>query len=169
MGGIMSAAYAPLVKEAERSKWEEYAYQNRGWVVESARLKEVNPSHRDALHGTIQDHEHDRRLQEQEELPDIPLSIYRWENGARVVETSSANGVYGPLWQVSPADASAINTNLLADDRIASLFDAMIATNHSILSWNFPIEDVVSLALFALSFASFKIDLLTLFSFQITV
>jgi len=145
----MAAAYAPLVLEENRSQWEEYAYKNRGWLLESNRLKEVHPGHRDALHGTIQDHEHDRRqLQENEEegqrLPDISPSIYHWENGARVVETSSARGYYGPLWQISPADASAVNVNLLADKHIAQLFDAMVDTNHSIISQGFPIGDMVS-------------------------
>jgi hypothetical protein len=62
MGGIMGAAFAPLIKHEERIEWEEYAVLNQGWLTESARLKIVHPGHRDALHGTIQDHEHDRRL-----------------------------------------------------------------------------------------------------------
>jgi hypothetical protein len=101
MGGIMAAAFAPLIR---------YAVLNQGWLAESATLKQVHPGHRDALHGTIQDHEHDRRLQSPEPpLPSIPTQIYRSENGIQVPETSSPGQVLAPLWQVSPASAPAVN------------------------------------------------------------
>jgi hypothetical protein len=110
MGGIMAAAFAPLIKHEERSEWEEYAVLNQGWLTESARLKQVHPGHRDALHGTIQDHEHDRRLQSPEPpLPSIPTQIYRWKNGIQVPEISSPGQVLAPLWQVAPASAPAVN------------------------------------------------------------
>ena len=107
MGGIKAAAFAPLVKHEERSEWEEYAVLNQGWLAESARLKKVHPGHSDALHGTIQDSEHSRRLQSPE--PSIPTRIYRWENGTQVPEISSPGQVLAPLWQVSPASAPAVN------------------------------------------------------------
>jgi hypothetical protein len=110
MGGIMAAAFAPLVKHEERSEWEEYAVLNQGWLAESARLKKVHPGHRDALHGTIQDHEHDRRLQSPETPSEyIPTQIYRWENGLQVPEPSRPGQVLAPLWQTSPASAPAVN------------------------------------------------------------
>lgn len=96
----MSVAYAPLVQEDQRQQWLDYSYKNRGWITESARLKEVDTTHRDALHGTIQDHEHDRRRLQEEDLPSISQEIFHWENGNQVVEYSSRYGVYGPLWQV---------------------------------------------------------------------
>jgi hypothetical protein len=113
MGGIMAVAFAPLIKHEQRSEWEEYAALNQGWLAESARLKKVHPGHLDALHGTIQDHEHDRRLQSPETpstlIPLIQKRIYRWENGTKVPESSSPGQVLAPLWQVSPASASAVN------------------------------------------------------------
>jgi hypothetical protein len=110
MGGIMAAAFAPLIKQEERSEWEEYAFLNQGWLAESARLKRVQAQsgYRDALHGTFQDHEHDRRLQSLAS-PSIPSQIYRWENGTQVPETNRPGQVLAPLWQVSPASASAVN------------------------------------------------------------
>jgi hypothetical protein len=179
MGGIMAAAFAPLIKGEERIGWEEYAVQNQGWLTESARLKTVHPGHRDALHGTIQDHEHDRRLVQSEEPPapsstSIPTQIYRWKNGTQVPETSLPGQVLAPLWQVSPASAPAVNStygllrlrttpykeslatstfltdihsysfsaNLLSDKGISDLYDAMIATNQSVLSTATEIYDV---------------------------
>jgi len=61
LGGVMFAAFAPLVTSDQRIEWEAYAQENIGWIDESERLRQVHPSHRDPLHGTIQDHEHDRR------------------------------------------------------------------------------------------------------------
>lgn len=57
----MSAAFAPFVMEEEREQWGVYSRKNQGWIENSAYLKKVHPVHRDALHNTIQDHEHDRR------------------------------------------------------------------------------------------------------------
>jgi hypothetical protein len=111
MGGIMASAFAPLIKHEERSEWEEYAVLNQGWLVESARLNDVKPEYRDdPLHGTIQDHEHVRRLQSTEPpSPSIPSRIYRWENGTQVIETSRPGQVLAPIWQVSPSSAPAVN------------------------------------------------------------
>jgi hypothetical protein len=114
MGGIKAAAFAPLIKHEERSEWEEYAHLNQGWLAESARLRKVHPGHLDALHGTIQDSEHSRRLQSSvssspSPSPSIPTRIYRWENGIQVPEVSAPGQVLAPLWQVSPASAPAVN------------------------------------------------------------
>lgn len=48
MGGIMSVAWAPLINESGRAAWEEYAWNNQQWLVESARLKKADAKHRDA-------------------------------------------------------------------------------------------------------------------------
>jgi hypothetical protein len=110
MGGIKATAFAPLIKHEERSEWEEYAVLNQGWLAESARLKQVHPDYRDALHGTIQDHEHDRRLQSSvSPSPSISTRIYRWESENQVPESSYPGQVLAPLWQVSPASAPAVN------------------------------------------------------------
>jgi uncharacterized protein YbaA (DUF1428 family) len=136
----MSAGFAPLVKAEERDQWEEYAVQNQGWIEESAYLKKVHPIHRDALHGTIQDHEHDRRQLQKENISAV---IYRWEKGEKVSEVSQPGNVFAPLWQVSPADAGFVNVNLLSDPRIADLYATMLKTNDSILSHNTEIGDLV--------------------------
>jgi hypothetical protein len=113
MGGIMAAAFAPLIKNEEQSEWEEYAVLNQGWLAESARLKRVQPGYRDdPLHGTIQDHEHDRGLLSTEPpspSESIPTRIYSWENGTKVLEPSTPGQVLAPLWQVTPASAPAVN------------------------------------------------------------
>jgi hypothetical protein len=139
MGGIMSAAFAPYVENEERDKWEQYAFDNQGWIETSAHLKAVHAVHRDALHGTIQDHEHDRRRRDLEETasestsePSISRQMFHWEDGEKIVETSAPGKSFAPLWQVSPADSSAVNSNLFADPRIKELYDVMIkADRHS--------------------------------------
>jgi uncharacterized protein YbaA (DUF1428 family) len=136
----MSAGFAPLVKAEERDQWEEYAVQNQGWIEQSAYLKKVHPIHRDALHGTIQDHEHDRRQLQKE---NISSAIYRWEKGQKVSEVSQPGKVFAPLWQVSPADAGAVNVNLLSDPRVADIYASMLKTNSSILSHDSEIGDLV--------------------------
>jgi uncharacterized protein YbaA (DUF1428 family) len=136
----MSAGFAPLVKAEERDQWEEYAVQNQGWIEQSAYLERVHPIHRDALHGTIQDHEHDRRQLQKENISSV---IYRWEKGEKVSEVSQPGRVFAPLWQVSPADAGVVNVNLLSDPRVADIYATMLKTNGSILSHNTEIGDLV--------------------------
>ncbi len=136
----MCAVYAPLVKVEERDQWEEYAVQNQGWIEQSAYLEKVHPIHRDALHGTNQDHEHDRR---QLQAGNISSVIYRWEKGEKVSEVSQPGRVFAPLWQISPADTGAVNVNLLSDPRIADIYATMLKTNNSILSHNTEIGDLV--------------------------
>jgi hypothetical protein len=145
MGGIMSAAYAPLIEVADKEQWEEYALAHQDWIETSAYLKAVHPVHRDALHGTIQDHEHDRRLQE--ETPNstsISKEIYRRENGVKVRETSEPGKVLAPLWQVSPADYSAVNENLMSDPRIKEAYGVMRRAEHVIMTSPTEIGDLVS-------------------------
>jgi hypothetical protein len=142
MGGIMAAAYAPLVKAEEIDQWEEYANANQDWVENSKYLEQANALHRDALHGTIQDHEHNRRLQSNE-TESISKEIFRWENGEKVIESSQPGQILAPLWQVSPADYSAVNANLLSDPRIADLYETMVKADHAVMSSSTEIKDVV--------------------------
>lgn len=148
MGGIMSGGFAPIITSEEREQWEEYSVANQNWVETSVYLKMVHPGHRDALHGTIQDHEHDRLLR-RELVADKPASasniskeIYKWENNARVAEYHEPDKVYAPLWQVSPADYSAINVNLLSDPIIKETYDVMVKTNQAILSRTVEIDNL---------------------------
>jgi hypothetical protein len=141
MGGIMSVAFAPIVQVEEREQWEQYSVDNQNWIERSKFLEIVNPVHCDALHGTIQDHEHDHPLQE-EIVEFITEKIFHWEDGAKVPETSET--LFAPLWQVSPADYSAVNTNLLSDPRIAVLYDVMMKRKQVALSANTEIDVLVS-------------------------
>lgn len=128
LGGIMAAAYAPLITSTDRAKWEEYSVANaQGWLKESNKLKRIHPGHLDPMHGTKQDHEHDRLLQS-ESFSKISEEIYRWEDGVKVAETTEDGQVFAPLWQVSPADSSAVNMNLFADKKIYDLYQGMIQT-----------------------------------------
>jgi hypothetical protein len=140
MGGIMSAAFAPLIKAEERDQWEEYADANQNWVENSKYLNQVQDDH--ALHGTIEDHEHDRRLQGNED-ESISKEIFRWENGEKLVESSQPGQILAPLWQVSPVDYSAVNVNLLSDQRIADLYESMITADHAVMSSSTEIDDLV--------------------------
>ena len=142
----MSAGFAPLVKAEERDQWEEYAVQNQGWIEQSSYLEKVHPSHRDALHGTVEDHEHDRLFhysQSNSQAENITSGIYRWENGEKITERSIPGRVYAPLWQVSPVNAATVNVDLLSDPRVADIYATMLKTNNSILSHNTEIDDLV--------------------------
>jgi hypothetical protein len=143
LGGIMTAGFAPLIMHEQREEWEQYAVNNQDWIEHSAHLKAVHPVHRDALHGTIQDHEHDRRmLQETDE--GISPFIYKWENGEKVSEVSQPGQVLAPLWQISPADYGVVNVNLLSDSRIAEVYEQMNQAESTVLSPNVEIGDMVS-------------------------
>jgi len=72
----MFTVWAPLVAPSQRFQWEEYSTTNaQAWLDESDRLRQVHPSHRDPLHGTIQDHEHDRRRLQERQQRDYPMRI----------------------------------------------------------------------------------------------
>ncbi len=144
MGGIMMTLYAPLINASQREEWEEYSVLNQGWLNESARLKIVSPGHRDPLHGTIQDHEHDRRRTQQEESePAIPSHIWKWENDDQiVVEPVSNDQLLAPLWQSSPHNAATVNVDLLSDSRISKLYSVLTQTNQTVLSPGLEIDNL---------------------------
>lgn len=140
----MAAGFAPFVKHEQRETWETYSVANQEWLANSAYLYAVSPEHRDALHGTIQDHEHDRR--KMAEIKDISPFIYHYdENDQKVRETSTAGQVMAPLWQISPANEGIVNNNLLADPRIEYLYEKMLVSKSSILSSATEIGAMVSL------------------------
>jgi hypothetical protein len=141
MGGIMSAAVAPLVEAEELKQWEEYSVSHQGWIQASKHLKEVDKFHQDALHGTIQDHEHDRRLQAEQDAELISPNLYRWENGTKVEVVSYPGQLHAPIWQVSPPDVGTVNVDLLQDEFVAHLFEEVKALNRSVLSRATPITD----------------------------
>lgn len=137
----MTAGFAPLVKHEQRDEWEKYSVENQGWLEKSAYLKAVHPEHRDALHGTIQDHEHDRR--NLEEPQSASPFIYRWQAGQKVREVSEPGQELAPMWQISPADAGIVNVNVLSDDRISDLYQKMLKAKASVLSSDVQIGDMV--------------------------
>jgi Adenylate and Guanylate cyclase catalytic domain len=141
MGGVMCAAYAPLVTDAKRTEWEEYSVKNQGWIQHSKHLKEVELFHQDALHGTIQDHEHDRRTQEVEEDKISPV-LYKWENGTKREVRMTSGEVHAPVWQISPPDAGTVNVDLLQDEFLLKLYEQLQAMNRSVLSPATPISDM---------------------------
>jgi Adenylate and Guanylate cyclase catalytic domain len=140
MGGIMSANMAPLIKSEEIEQWEEYSVQNQWWIQVSKHLKEIEEFHQDSLHGTIQDHEHDRRVLQEEEK--ISPTLFGWENGSRVAVSGSPGEVHAPLWQLSPPDVATVNTDILQDSFVATLFEEVKAMNRSVLSRATPITDL---------------------------
>ena len=139
----MSAGFAPLIFPEQREEWEEYAVNNQDWIEKSAHLKAVHPVHRDALHGTIQDHEHDRKRKLQEAEEGVSPYIYKWENGQKVPEVSQSGQLLAPLWQISPASAGEVNVNLLADPRVSELYDKMIKIESTVLSKHLEIGEMV--------------------------
>ena len=146
----MMALFAPLITETQRDAWENYSVMHQNWLDQSERLKVESPFHRDPLHGTIQDHEHDRKLfdvnTDSFELPvtaNIPTKLWAWDGDDKVVvENTTAHGVYAPLWQSSPHDADTVNVDLLADERIGDLYDMMMDNGKVILSPGYEIGNL---------------------------
>lgn len=135
MGGIMMAASIPLIPASDREAWEEYSVAHQSWLKESAILKVEYAKHTDPLHGTIQDHEHDRRLQLTGEGNHIPSEIWEWNDDFKVVSSrDSKDRVFAPLWQSSPADAGTVNVDLFSDPNITQLYTAMIKTGETVMS-----------------------------------
>ena len=135
MGGIMMAAAIPLIPAVARDTWEKYSVDHQDWLAESAILKEGYGKQRDPLHGTIQDHEHDRRLQLSGENSSIPPLIWEWEGDKKVAASSEdEDRIFAPLWQTSPADASTVNVDLFSDPHILQLFTAMMKVQETVMS-----------------------------------
>ncbi|KAG7352211.1 adenylate/guanylate cyclase [Nitzschia inconspicua] len=155
MGGIMMALFAPLIPSSQKEKWEEYSVLHQDWLNRSALLKVESPSHRDQLHGTIQDHEHDRHLEVvsldpqtivELEIPDEPTilsEIWKWDADEKVpVESTSAHDYYAPLWQSSPHNADTVNADLFSDPHISELFSSMINSGETVLSPGYEIGNL---------------------------
>jgi hypothetical protein len=140
LGGIMAAAFAPIVEAEEVSEWESYSVANQGWLELAAKFKVDHPGHRDPMHGTVQDHEDDRRLEDASS--GISPYIWKWENGTKTKQTSQQGQLIAPLWQVSPAAAPAVNVDLFSDERISSLYSTMLEKKYSIISQAYAIGDL---------------------------
>ena len=139
---ISNTAFAPLVKAEEMTQWEEYSVLNQGWITESMVLREVHPDHVDPLHGTMNDLEHDRKLQAATAPVIISDRIFRWDNGTKVPEEASAGELYAPLWQISPAIPSIVNFNFFSSKVFTDLFAKMVTMNQTVSSSNAKIGDM---------------------------
>lgn len=145
MGGIMVTALSPLVKGEEQKHWEEYSMENQEWLKESEYLREVHPHHTNALYGTYQDHEQDRRrLAPEPSL--ISPEVWRWENEMKVPDTTSPGELLAPLWQISPASAPTVNVNLFSDGVVTETYNAMVKTRTSVMSPAVQIGDLFDFA-----------------------
>lgn len=131
----MMAATVPLVPQSKRSAWEEYSVEHQDWLKESAILKIEYANHQDPLHGTIQDHEHDRKLQLSGDDNAIPPTIWEWNGDEKLVSSShEEDRVFAPLWQTSPANAATVNVNLFSDPNITQLYTAMMKVQETVMS-----------------------------------
>jgi hypothetical protein len=144
----MAAGFAPIITSEQRDDWEKYAVANQGWLDRSAYLKVASPAHTDALHGTINDQEHDQR--ELLDKQSISPFIYKWENGEKIPETIVPGDEVAPLWQISPADSISVNVNLLSNPAIRDFYNKMLNINSVVLSYDVKIGDMVSLTQTAL-------------------
>lgn len=167
----MMALSAPLIPTSGLKAWEEYSVSHAEWLDESAYLKTTYVKHRDPLHGTIQDHEHDRRrnlqgfVQNQnrvnsssletpsisdvavevqdDDISTIPSEVWKWNGDEKVVvQPQSSKEIFAPLWQSSPADAGTINVDLLSNPTIEQLYTAMLKTRQTVMSQGVPIGNL---------------------------
>jgi len=144
LSGMLTVAFAPLVKAVNQTQWEEYSVDNQYWVEEGARLRVIHPDHRDPIDGTFQDHEERRKLEQELEgdeakTPRIPSKIYSLDgNGEQIPYNASELGeIMAPVWQIAPTpgdDPKMVNFNLLADPVVADLFDVLVREKESVLS-----------------------------------
>jgi hypothetical protein len=140
-GGIMAVAFAPIVKVEEVAEWESYSVANQGRIKQAITLKGNHPGYRDPMHGTIQDHGHDRRL-EDDYSGEISPYIWKWDNGTKTRQNASRSGqLIAPFWQIAPAQASPVNVDLFSDKRISNLYSAMLDKKYSIISQPYAIGD----------------------------
>jgi hypothetical protein len=143
LGGIMMVATAPLIPQRDRQAWEEYSVGHQNWLEESAFLKFEYGKQRDPLHGTIQDHEHDRRLQLLGQDNDIPSMIWEWDGNDKVISSHhDEDRLFAPLWQSSPAEASSVNVDLFSDPNISQLYTAMRKVKETVMSPGTKIENM---------------------------
>jgi hypothetical protein len=107
--GVLTTVYAPIITSIGRKRWEAYSMENRWWQNTSYNNGDVTSN-------------------------DVSEYIYHWVNETKVSEPVTENEVYAPLWHVSNTVRNVVNENLLDSPEIVSLFDAMLATNQSVLS-----------------------------------
>jgi hypothetical protein len=107
-GCVLSTVYAPIVTSTGLKQWEEYSSQNQWWNASDDRNVIISN--------------------------EVSENIYHWVNGTKLSEPVIDNEVYAPVWHVSNSVVNVVNENLFDSAEILSLYAAMMATNHSVLS-----------------------------------
>jgi hypothetical protein len=70
-----------------------------------------------------------------------------WPDGKKVKENDGSPGdTFAPLWQLSPANATAVNVNLFSDKRFTDMYTSMIETRQTIMSFAFQVTDLYDFA-----------------------
>jgi len=75
----------------------------------------------------------------------ISETVWFWNEGERVpLQRSNRNdGLIAPLWQIAPAEASAVNVDMFSDATFSRLFEVMIDTDYqTVRSAGGPITDL---------------------------
>jgi hypothetical protein len=133
-GALLSAFYAPVIKNSERGQWEEYSRQNTWWIDESEELRAVHPGH------LFQSHIHFLKTNNIDEgvvgmyKHNVSKYVFQFVNETNEREPANSATTCAPLWQVSPPEPAVINANLFADTFIFDLFSLMIAMNGTVQS-----------------------------------
>jgi hypothetical protein len=121
----------------KEGEWVKYSISKQGWIEESKRL-ERNPlwTIRPTLWYPSRSGTHLLR-------PRPSGDQVCYQDGRQVPETIVPGQVLTPLWQVIPAAASAVNVNVLSDERLVDLYTAMRATNQYLHAMHTEIGDLL--------------------------
>jgi class 3 adenylate cyclase len=117
LSGAELIAFLPLVSSLEKSKWQEYAIQNQGWIREG--LKNQGLEEEDIVAaGTI------------------PEQLYPFSDTGDIMDMNDFNSMHVPLWQMgmAPTNASIVNLDLFTHPSFQrQILDAM-DIKHELLS-----------------------------------
>lgn len=108
LSGTFSIHYIPLIKEAQRSEWEDYAYEHRSHIDEAFEDDMKHRSDQDADIGAginQQRQRRDRDLQGNNNTDNVNITVLDDESGyhmkiwRRGHDEPEGGGIYLPLWQ----------------------------------------------------------------------
>jgi len=124
LSGLELIVFSPLVTEANRAGWEEYAWQHQDWIAEDLNLYDdqggsvFNPG-------------------------SIARSIYKFSDetdedgaGRRRLITEYDQSFYVPVWQLGPVptNASIINLDLHSHPELGRTMNDVLEIEHKLLS-----------------------------------
>lgn len=142
---IHGVVFTPLLySNAEVKAWSDYSTQEQDWIVASRKVFEASP---DALVDSFQ-HPIDQ-------LSPIGSFIASVPHGIPVTTLPMDGTPVAPWWQQSPPpydEATKVNTNVLADPEINTLYQAIVQTREAIFG------PVSNLDLFSQGFAKTASD-----------